>query len=79
MSLFDHGEPKEFLLFVNFFKMTLAATGTLDMEARVKYLCALVHGEALRQFDLVSDDAKKTETLLYVDDLIKGLSWYYPP
>ena len=29
MSLFDHGEPEEFFLFVQNFQITLAATGTL--------------------------------------------------
>ena len=51
MSLFDNGHPEEFLLFVRNFNTTLAATGTLDMGANIQYLCTLVCGEALRQFD----------------------------
>ena len=78
MSLFDHGDPKELLLFVQNFQMTLAATGTLETEAKVQYLCTLVHGKVLRQFDLVSADTKNTETRLDVDDLLKGLAWYFP-
>ena len=58
--------------------MTLAATGTLEMEAKVQYLHTLVCGEALRPFDLVSADAKNTETQLDVDYLLKGLAWYSP-
>ena len=53
--------------------MTLAASVKLETEAEVKYLCMLVCGEALHQFDLVSDDAKNTGTQLYVDCLLKGL------
>ena len=30
MSLFDHGVPEDFILFVQNFKMTLAATGTIE-------------------------------------------------
>ena len=59
--------------------MTLAATGTLEMEAEVQYLHTLVCGEELRPFDLVSADAKNTETQLAVDYLLKGLAWYSPP
>ena len=38
MSLFDYGEPEEFLLFMKNFQMTLAATGTFETEAKVQYL-----------------------------------------
>ena len=31
MYLFEHGDPGEFLLFVQIFQMTLAATRTLEM------------------------------------------------
>ena len=30
ISLFDHGKPEEFLLFLQNFRMTLASTGTLE-------------------------------------------------
>ena len=59
--------------------MTLAATGTLEMEAKVQYLHTLVCGEVLHPFDLVSADAKNSETQLDVDYLLKGLAWYSPP
>ena len=74
ISLFDHGEPEEFLFFVRNFQMTLVATGALETEAKVQYLRTLVSGEALRQFDLVSSDAENTETLFDVDYLLKGLA-----
>ena len=35
-------------------------------------------GGALRQFDLLSDDVKNTDTPLDVDYLLKGLAWYSP-
>ena len=79
MSLFDHGHPEEFILFVQNFEMNLADTGTLEMEAKVQYLCTLLFGEALRQFYSLYIDVKNTETYLYVDYLLKGLAWYFPP
>ena len=35
MSLFDNGDPGEFLLFVRNFNMTLAASDTLEMGAMI--------------------------------------------
>ena len=79
MSLSDHGGPYEFLLFVRNFQMTLASTGTLETEVKFQYLRTLVRGEALRWLDFVSADAKSIEALLYVDYLLNGLAWYFPP
>ena len=61
------------------FQMNLAATGTLETEAKVQYICTLVHGYVLRRFDLVSTDTKNRKTLLDVDYLLKVLEWYCFP
>ena len=37
----------------------------------------LLHGEALRQFELISDDMKNMDTPLDVGYLLKGLAWYF--
>ena len=65
-------------MLVRNFNMTLAASGTLEAGANFQYLRILVRREALRQFDLLSDDVENTETL-YVDYIIRGLSHYPPP
>ena len=74
MYLFYQANPEEFLLFIRNFQMTLVSTGTLETEEKVQYICTLVHGEALRQFYLLSADMKNIETPLYVDYLLKGLA-----
>ena len=51
--------------------MTLASTGTLDMDTKIQYICTLVHEEALLQFDLLSAEVENIETL-DVDYYIKG-------
>ena len=79
ISLFDYDKPEEFLLSVWDFKMTLVATGTLEIDVKVQYLFTLVRGEVLRQFDLLSDDMENTDTSLTVDYLLKGLAWYFSP
>ena len=73
MSLFDNGEPEEFLSFVRNFDTTLAASETLEVDANFQYLLTIFRGESLRQFDLLSADVESTETL-NVDYIIRFLS-----
>ena len=77
-SLFYHGDPEEFLLFIRNFNMTNAGTGMLEMDVKIQYLSTLVCGEVLRQFDLLSTDMENIETL-NVDYGIKGLALYFFP
>ena len=58
--------------------MTLAASGTMETGMKSQNLRTLVRGEALSQFDLLSDDVEGTQTL-DVDEIIKGLAHYFPP
>ena len=51
------------MLFVSNFNITLAASWMLEVGAKYQYLCTLVRGEALRQFDSFSDDVESAETL----------------
>ena len=76
MSLFDNGEPEEFLIFVRNFNMNPVAIGTLDMGVKIQYLCMLVHGEALSRFDSLSADVESTETL-NVEYIINVLELYF--
>ena len=78
MYLFEHGKPKEFLLFVRNINTTLVATITLETDEKVKYLHTLVRGEALHQFDLLSADMENTDTSSAVEYLLKGSAWYFP-
>ena len=78
MSLFDNGETEEFLLFMHNFNINITVSGALDIGAKIKYLCGLVCGEALRHFVLFTDDMESTD-LLTVEYIIKGLSLYFPP
>ena len=73
MSLFDHGEPEEFLFFIWNFNMTLAATRTQEKNAKILYLLMLVCGEVLRQFDFLSSDVENMDKYLSVNYIIKGL------
>ena len=63
MFLFENGDPEEFLLFVRNFSMTLVVSGTLEMGANIQYLCPLVRGKVLHNFDLFSADMEMMETL----------------
>ena len=72
MSFF-HGNPDEFMVFVRNSNMNLAATGILDMDAKIQYLRTLVRGEVLRHFDSFPAGVKNTETI-NVELIIKGLA-----
>ena len=78
MSLFNNGEPEDFLLFVPNFNVTLAASGMLEVVSKFQYLGTLFRRGALRQFDLLSDDVQSIETL-DVDYIIRVLAQYFPP
>ena len=73
ISLFDNGKLEGFLLFICSFNMTLAVSGMLEADTKFQYLCTLVRGEVLRQFESLSSDVEITETL-NVDYIIRGLA-----
>ena len=43
--------------------MIAEESGTLEMVAEIQYICTLVRGEALCQFDTLPDDIKSTTPL----------------
>ena len=65
------------MLFICNFNTTLAATGLLEIDAKIQSICMLVRKETLRQFDLMYANAENTETI-NVDYFIKGLVLYFP-
>ena len=62
-DMFDKGKPEEVFLFLRNFYITLVAPGTLEMGAKVQYLCILVHGESLHQLDLLFFDTEIIDPL----------------
>ena len=71
MALLYNGDQGDFL-FAHNFKMTLEASGTLQDAAKIQYLRTLVHGEALRQFDMLSADFKSITPLT-----LEAIFWYW--
>ena len=63
-------------MFVRNFNMTLAESGMLEAGEKYQYLCTLVCGEVLFQFDLLYADVEGTKTL-NVDYILKGLAQYF--
>ena len=57
---------------------TLAVSGTLEASTKVQYLCTLVHGEVLCQFDLLSTDVESVNPIT-VENIHKGLTLYVSP
>ena len=52
--------------------MTLELAGMLETTAKVQYLCTIVRGETLHQFELLSTDVESTNPLK-VEAIILGL------
>ena len=77
-TLFDNGNPEEFLLFIQNSKMTLKASGTHKYVVNIQYLCTLVSRKALHQFYALSAEVESSilETLL---SIILGLGMYFFP
>ena len=63
MALFENGNPEWFFLFVRNFNMTIKASVILETAKKVKYICTLVRGDALIQFDWMYSDVKSTNPL----------------
>ena len=78
MALLDNGEPEEFLLFISNFNLTLETSGMLLDRVNFQYLCTLVSGEALLQFDTLLYEVEITisENL---KSIILGFGTYFFP
>ena len=75
MALFNIGNPEDFLLFVHNFNTTFEASVTLQAGAKVQFLCTIVRGEVLHQFDLLFDNIESS-TPLTLESIILGLGVY---
>ena len=62
MSLFDNNDPKEFLLFLQNFQMTLESSGDISASAKIQYLHTLLRGKVLHQLDTFSVEMVSTTT-----------------
>ena len=69
---------RKIILFAHNFNTTLAALGMMATDAKVQYICTLVRGEALLQFDLLSTDVEGTKPLT-VETIILELDLYFYP
>ena len=78
MDLFDRGDPKEFLLFIHNFQMTLEASGMLADNANIQYIRTLLCGKALRHLDMMSVEVGSTTTT-HLNLIILVLYTYFFP
>ena len=78
MALFDDGNTKKFLLFVQKFKMMLEDLGTLSDNKQLQYICTLLHVYALHQFDTLCDQVRITTTT-NLNRVILSLGTYFFP
>ena len=78
MALFDNGKLEKFLLFIDNSNMTNEASGTFVASTNIQYLHTLIHGEALHQFNTLSDERLIT-TSENLKSIIFALGTYFFP
>ena len=72
MGLFDSSEIEDLLLSIINFNMTLEASGMLVDILKIQFLCMLVYGEALCQFDTLSDKVG-----IITSENLRTLFWFW--
>ena len=78
MALFDNGNPEEFLLLVQNFKIMLKALGSITARSKLQYMCKLLRVEAPHQFDTICVQMGSTNKK-YLHCIISGLGTYIFP
>ena len=76
ISLFENGEPEQFLLFQKKYKMMLDASGTLIADVKIQYLQTLLCGEALHEFDTLCVQIENTTTT-HLNWILLGFGAYF--
>ena len=51
---FENGKPEEFLQNMKDFKTSTDGTGTTSATRKIKFLHTMLHGEALREFNITT-------------------------
>ena len=72
MVLFDNRDPDEFLLFSRNLNMNLEVSVTNNPGSEIQYLCTLVRGEVLHQYDMLSAEVG-SDTRKNLMSIILGL------
>ena len=78
MTLFENGELEYFLLFHIKYRMTLDASETLTVDAKIQYIHTFLHGEALREFETLCVHIGNMTTL-HLNRILLGLGIYIFP
>ena len=51
MTIFEDGRPEDLLQFLNNFNKVIDGTGMTTVTERIYFICTLLRGEALHEFD----------------------------
>ena len=78
MDLFDRGKSEKFFLFVQNSKEMLYESGTIIANEDLPYLCTLLCGESICQFDNLCAWFGSM-TMAHFNQVILSLGSYFPP
>ena len=76
MALINNAVLEDFLLYLRKLKMMLEAAGTLATNVKLHYICTLLHGQALQQFQTFCVQVKNTTTA-HLNLIILGSCKYF--
>ena len=71
---FKNGKPEEFLQMMKAFNTATDGTGTTSATGKIYFLHSMLHGEALREFDILADQVGKTTNgnLMLIKEVLPG-------
>ena len=78
VQTFKNGKPEESHQIMKDFKTGIDGTGTNSASGEIQFLCTLFCGEALREFDFITNQVGNT-TNLHLRQIKEGLLRYLFP
>ena len=75
---FENGEPEEFLQMMKDFRTGIDGTGTNSASVKIQFLCTMLYGEPLREFDVIANQVGSTINA-HLKQIKEGLLGYLFP
>ena len=78
MATFEHIQPEELLMLLNNLKTAVDGTGTVTVAGKINYLCKILCGEALQEFNELTSHNSGMENS-HLKHIQEGLLGYFFP
>ena len=78
MSTFEYGQPEELLAIIKNLKIEIDGIGTTSPSVRINYMCTMIRGEALIEFEKLEVNKHSTANA-HIKQITEGLLRYFFP